>query len=116
VPRVSDQALGATWLVSRAGRRGTVLRREADGSEREIARSDRRFGLDRVGLASAVLGDALGTEPSHRMASDLSLFLIPHGDERERAMTAAELQAWLDTWTPPFETLFPIAARRRRRG
>jgi hypothetical protein len=116
VPRVCEQALGATWLVSRAGRRATALRRDAAGAERELARSDRRLGVDRVGLASAVLSDALGTEPSHRMASDLSQFLIPESGERERAMTAAELQAWLDTWRPPFETLFPIAARRRRHG
>jgi hypothetical protein len=113
--RVRDGARGATWLVTRSGRRAVAARRDADGAEQELARSERRLGLDRVGLASAVLADAIGTEPSYRLASDLSLFLVPPDAHGRRTMSTKELQAWLDTWKPPFETLFPIAERRRRR-
>ncbi len=112
--RVRESARGALWLVTRTGRVGVALRRDADGAERELGRSERRLGLDRVGLASAVLADALGEDPAHRLAADLAVFLVPPDTEGERAMTADELQRWLSTWKPPFETLFPLVGRRRR--
>jgi hypothetical protein len=112
---IRGEARAYTWTVSRSGRRGIAWRRNGEGVEHELARSERRLGVDRVRLASAVFADAVGIEPSYRLAVDLSLFLVPSEADGERSMTAAELQAWLATWKAPFEKLFPAAERGIRR-
>lgn len=118
MPRVRDDAHGLAWVVTHRGRVGVAVRRDPDGATHELRRSKRLLGIDRVGLASAVLEDALAEQPpSHRLAADLSLFLVPAGAREERTMTALELQSWLDTWLPPFQKLFPTdAIERFRRG
>src|SRR5262245_10319555 len=113
---VRADARSASWLVARQGRRsGTALRIDAGGGETELGRSAKRLGLDRVGLAAAVLRDARDTEPSYRLASDFALFIVPETPDATKAMTAEELQAWIDTWKPPFERLFPGVEKRLRK-
>jgi hypothetical protein len=109
--RVRAEALARTYVVSRFDRRHATAA-VRDGVE--LARSERRVGVDRIGLASAVLEDALGYPPSYKLASDLSRFVVPerHG---ERAMTGQEIQDWLATWRPPFELLFPLRDLRHAR-
>ncbi|MCW3063284.1 MAG: hypothetical protein JWN32_456 [Solirubrobacterales bacterium] len=107
--RVRAEALERTYAVVRTDRRHAAA---AVRGGAELGRSQGRLGVDRVGLASAVLEDALGYPPSYKLASDLSGFLVPE-HAGERTMTGHELQDWLRTWRPPFEQLFPLRDRKR---
>jgi hypothetical protein len=109
--RVRAEALERTYAVSRTDRRHAMATVRGGA---ELARSERLVGVDRVGLASVVLEDALGYPPSYKLASDLSRFLVPER-RGERAMTGHELQEWLETWRPPFEQLFPLGDLKRAR-
>lgn len=110
---VREEALGWTWRVSRTGRRhGVALRVLPDGTEQELATSSRLLGLDRVGLAGAVLFDATGEEASHRLATDLAAFLVPY-EIGEQEMGGEELRDWLETWRTPFEKVFSTRGFKR---
>jgi len=110
-PEVAREARGAVYRVTRAERGRTVLVREdPGGAPVELARSERRWGVDWVALSRALLRDALGRPPGSKLARDLARFLVvPPGGSR--AMSGAELADWLATWQPPLSTIF-----RGRRG
>jgi hypothetical protein len=107
-PRVRDSALECAYRIVRP-RRGTaaVVREEPATEPVELARSG-----SWAEIARAVLEDALGERPRGKLCRDVGRFLVtPRGGER--TMSARELDAWLATWRPPLDAIFPDRLRRR---
>jgi hypothetical protein len=107
-PRVRDEARGRLYRFTRPARGPAAVALEAPGRDPvELARS-----ASWTALARAVLDDALAGRPGGKLARDLGRFVVvPRGGDRR--LSGEELDAWLATWRPPLDALFPERIRRR---
>jgi hypothetical protein len=110
-PEVRRDALERVYRVARPRRGPAAVAREAPGREPfELARSS-----SWTALARAMLDDALAEPPRGKLARDLGRFIVPP-PEGERTMSGRELGAWLATWRPPLDAIFPDRLRHRGAG
>lgn len=107
LPPVRAAALAFTYVVTREGPHGAVVRREdGDGVPLRLARSARRVGRpDWRALAHAILLDATATAPATKLAADLGRFIVPGAAESLR-LNGTDLAAWLESWRPALAALF----------
>jgi hypothetical protein len=107
-PGVREEALERAYRVARPERGPATLLREEPGAEPlELGRSG-SWGV----IARVLLEDALAERPGGKLCRDLGRFLVtPRGGAR--TMSARELEAWLATWRPPLDAIFPGRMRRR---
>jgi hypothetical protein len=110
-PEVRSDALERVYRVSRPRRGPAAVAREAPGREPvELARS-----ASWTAIARAMLKDALAEPPRGKLARDLGRFIVPPR-AGERTVSGSELDAWLATWRPPLDAIFPDGLKHRGDG